>query len=173
MNIFWQNGVPSLQFLWHVMVTKKLVCVFSFVTHLHISVYDPGAHRDPCRAWEADFRRSRLQCGGPKEREPWRARHFHPGNSTRKRGSQVCNNPHAIIQRAMRTTRLQDWWNSYHNKVDIPESFIPLIWQKNELLSYKLCVNWRKEATRLTWSYADLGSEAIWQHNDSPCFFLH
>lgn len=150
MNIFWQNGVPSFQFLQHVVVqhfTKTLLCVFSSVTHLHISVYDPGAHRDPRRAGEANFRRSRFQCGGPKEREPRRARHFHPGNSTRKRGSQVCKNPHAIIQRAMRTMRLQEWLKSYHNEVDIPESFITFGRLLHLNLTNKCNKFWKKNKT--------------------------
>lgn len=49
-------------------------------------VYNPGALRDTRGPAEASVGRSRLQRGGPKEREPRGARHLHPGNSTRKCG---------------------------------------------------------------------------------------
>ena len=52
-------------------------------------VNDTGALRDSRGAAEAGVGRPGLQRGGAEEREPRRARHLHPGNSTGKRGSLV------------------------------------------------------------------------------------
>ncbi|KAI3376455.1 hypothetical protein L3Q82_016917 [Scortum barcoo] len=63
--------------------------------------------------------------GGPKEREPWRAWHLYPGNSTRKRGTLVCESCHSI-------GRENAGLKSYHSKVSIPGKFFN-IWLTVEL----------------------------------------
>lgn len=62
---------------------------------VYMCVNDTGALRESCGAAEASVRRSGLQRGGSEEREPRRARHIHPGNSTGKRGSLVRENENA------------------------------------------------------------------------------
>ena len=64
---------------------------------MYMCLNGTGALRDSCGAAAASVGRSGLQRGGSEEREPRRARHLHPGNSTGKRGSLVRKNRPAII----------------------------------------------------------------------------